>query len=65
MSNPNPFIETEQSRRLHDLLVGYDQALRELEANITAYKIADYNLRFQAITRLREQTRQAIEDLAQ
>lgn len=58
-------INVEKSRRLHDLLAGYDAALRDLEANISAYKVADYNRRFQAITRLREQTRKAIEDLTQ
>lgn len=63
VTEPNPFVKSEKSRRLHDLLADYDAALRYLEANFTAYKVADYNRRFQAITILREQTRRAIEDL--
>lgn len=58
-------IECEQSRRLHDMLAEYDAALRELEANAAAYKIADYNRRFTAIAWLREQTRNAIDRLQQ
>lgn len=56
-------IAAEQSRRLHCLLVEYDQQLRELEAEPARYTLAEYNLRFQAIQRNREQTHKAIEEL--
>lgn len=58
-------LDTEKSRRLHDLLVGYDADLRALEAEPTRYTLADYNRRFQAIQRNREQTIKEIEALIQ
>lgn len=65
MAEQNPFIEIESSRRLHDLLAGYDAELRELEADPTRYTLADYDERFRAIMRLREQTRREIEGMQQ
>lgn len=62
MAEQNPFIEIEQSRRLHDLLAGYDAELRELEADPTRYTLSDFDRRFKAIMRLREQVRKAIEE---
>lgn len=59
----NPFIEIEQSRRLHELLAGYDAELRELESEPTRYTLSDFDRRFKAIMRLREQVRKAIEEM--
>lgn len=53
-------INAEKSRRLHDLLASYDTDLRALEAEPTRYTVAEYNLRFQAIQRNREQVRKEI-----
>lgn len=63
IAEPNPFVKAEQSRRLHDLLADYDAALRDLEANPTRYTVANYDRCFKSITRLREQTLKAIQDL--
>lgn len=66
MSNQNPFLEIDQSRRLHEMLVQCDADLRALEDSITSaqpYSIPDYNRRFQAIMKLREQTRQEIDKM--
>lgn len=63
MSNPNPFLRVDDSRKLHDRLVECDAALRELEADPTRYTVADYDEQFRDIMRLREQTRKEIENL--
>lgn len=55
--------EAEKSRRLYDILAGYDAELSDLEANMTRYTVAEYNERWQGIMQLREQAKREIEAL--